>query len=689
MPNHPPRPERRFPAAVTARVWRRTTRVPAGHLAFAVMRGILPNHATGPRTVRKAKAAGHAASGRAAGLALAVALGEGLLCSCGTGTKPPPPEPVSAWQRVQDQIGPDGQVSKNTALAAFVLAIGQLPGVPRPPGQAQMIPDGSGAVRWLLGYYSELTPGQQSAIRRLLSLPALAARSSGAHPAAELAAAFTGATPGTALDVQIEQAAARAISARLGVQLTSGVQIFENGTEQPANGKPALMYTYSTDASGGFNRSAPVARCVIHINPSAHQLSGGDAGNPFKATMTHEVFHCFENQLAGTIGAYLDAARAESWLYEGAASWAASDLVADSPGARALWQDYLGSPARSLFSRSYDAIGFFGHLYPGGGISPWNVFPAMFRAVGNVNAYDAAISGASAAFLDSEASVFFGNPSLGSAWYQHGDQAAPAGTAAQSVVPAARSPVRSAGVSAGPWVSFRAEPYTDQVLALHLSAPVTEFSLVYGHARLHAADRAYELVNPSVEACTTASGRCQGCKAASSPSDLPAFGSAADLALAGGPDGTLLRVRGISLKEFCDQPGQSGSQRPADCGNLPRIGTTPSSSAFGREHGFTVLSCWYSTSGNPVGFIQILTYPSPAAAQAAWRQGGIRGARQPGFAVTVIVGLSCLTDGGCLRHEFALDGNRIDEIAESSDPLNPLPSLEQTNTWMHELLAST
>jgi hypothetical protein len=42
----------------------------------------------------------------------------------------------------------------------------------------------------------------------------------------------------------------------------------------------------------------------------------------------------------------------------------------------------------------------------------------------------------------------------------------------------------------------------------------------------------------------------------------------------------------------------------------------------------------------------------------------------------------------CQRHEFALSGYRIYEIAESQTlPLNQLPTLEATNSWMHGLLA--
>src|SRR5215469_11045329 len=44
------------------------------------------------------------------------------------------PQPGSAWDGVLSQVQPDGTVSLATALAAFVLSVGPLPGVATPPG---------------------------------------------------------------------------------------------------------------------------------------------------------------------------------------------------------------------------------------------------------------------------------------------------------------------------------------------------------------------------------------------------------------------------------------------------------------------------------------------------------------------------------------------------------------------------
>src|SRR5438445_8523960 len=55
----------------------------------------------------------------------------------------------SAWQRILDQTQPDGSVGLPTALAAFALAVGPIPGAAAPSGPAQVIPSGTLAVNWV------------------------------------------------------------------------------------------------------------------------------------------------------------------------------------------------------------------------------------------------------------------------------------------------------------------------------------------------------------------------------------------------------------------------------------------------------------------------------------------------------------------------------------------------------------
>jgi hypothetical protein len=176
-------------------------------------------------------------------------------------------------------------------------------------------------------------------------------------------------------------------------------------------------------------------------------------------------------------------------------------------------------------------------------------------------------------------------------------------------------------------VTFSAAPYTDKIVRLRLLATATEVTVIRGHARLRNADGSFEEVNPAGELCTTASGKC----------------------------------------DLCSPP----PPKPAQCPYLPDFGVLYSSYTT-EDDGFHVLSCQYSTArsgGIPVGFILIRTYPRPSATQAAWKRGGISGTAQPGFSVPVLASEAGCPD--CQRHEFALSGYRIYEIAESQTaPLN-------------------
>ncbi|MGH8916591.1 MAG: hypothetical protein ACRDZM_19010, partial [Acidimicrobiia bacterium] len=92
-----------------------------------------------------------------------------MVGSCGGNAAPEGPVPgdvadVTAWDRVLDGMTDESVVPLDTALQAFALAIGPLPGVEAPEGQRKPIPSGSGAVRWLLGRWDELTAEQQGTV---------------------------------------------------------------------------------------------------------------------------------------------------------------------------------------------------------------------------------------------------------------------------------------------------------------------------------------------------------------------------------------------------------------------------------------------------------------------------------------------------------------------------------------------
>lgn len=72
----------------------------------------------------------------------------------------------------------------------------------------------------------------------------------------------------------------------------------------------------------------------------------------FEYVTLHELWHCFQF-------AYGLSDRAPDWIWEGQAEWIAADLATDPGPAGEFWDTWLSTPDRSLYRRSYDAIGLY------------------------------------------------------------------------------------------------------------------------------------------------------------------------------------------------------------------------------------------------------------------------------------------------------------------------------------------
>jgi hypothetical protein len=316
--------------------------------------------------------------------------------------------------------------------------------------------------------------------------------------------------------------------AKLGVSLPGGAAKFITVTESPKQALDEKLASDGTvlaadaetdcrDAGGGITGVA--ASCEITIAKDAHE------DGEIKATAAHEVFHVFQAVLAGSLANYNRAGI--EWLTEGSAEWVQSDLVHNSSGARDWWRTYLSSPHMALFDRSYDAIGFFGHL-ASSGASPWSRFKAMFAATSNAAAYAAA--GVSETALDSEASVFFREPSFGSAWDQQGPDVP---TRAEVGFKPTEVKVKSDEEL------LSASAYADGAYRLSLklpsSKPVLEVRVSGAHVRLHSTGGGdVNEVDPGdLDLCTDP----HGCDCPGQPSNNLKQFHEGDLAIAGGPSG--------------------------------------------------------------------------------------------------------------------------------------------------------
>lgn len=316
---------------------------------------------------------------------------------------------------------------------------------------------------------------------------------------------------------------------KLGVALPGGAAKFIKLVESPertirettSTGKTieALGITSCRSATG--KAEAPVSECTITLARAAHERG------ELRPTIAHEVFHVYQAVMAGTI-ANFDRPGA-GWLVEGSAAWVESDLAHDDYGARSWWRSYLATPHTSLFSREYDAIGFFGHMAQIG-ISPWSRFKAIFQATSNEAAYLAAI-GSGHSFLDSEASVFFREPALGASWDVHGPNVPSAGEVrfkpTEEKLAGAQELVTVAPYADGAYrVSTKKMP---------AGKPVLEVIATGVNMRLHSTDggEVDEVDVGHLKLCTSS----KGCECPSHPSGALKQFKEGDLAVAGGPGG--------------------------------------------------------------------------------------------------------------------------------------------------------
>ncbi|MGA2453285.1 MAG: hypothetical protein ABSG93_07155 [Solirubrobacteraceae bacterium] len=326
--------------------------------------------------------------------------------------------------------------------------------------------------------------------------------------------------------------------AKLGVVLPGGPESFIDVVDSTKYSLTVHSYgkTYQagavTDLAWNSSGSEAIgARITVYgISHSAH-------GSLIRGVIAHEVFHVFEARMSGT------EARSDGhagWLEEGAASWVESDLVSNDPAARQEWEEYLEAPKRPLFTRVYSAIGFFAHM-SSSHISPWTHFKAMFEAEGDAASYAAA--GVDQSFLNSEASVFFREPSFGTAWEQQGQESADANSnvPSRAQVTAAPAKVKVTGKES----VLAVAPYAHGIYDLQLknmpaSKPVLELLLSRGNARMHSVgnDEVDEVIDGSLRVCSSS----HGCDCPGGPaSDYPRMREG-DLAITGGSTAGQMRL---------------------------------------------------------------------------------------------------------------------------------------------------
>jgi hypothetical protein len=246
------------------------------------------------------------------------------------------------------------------------------------------------------------------------------------------------------------------IASHLGHSLSLPEHVVINKKQEFGN-IPAYSYAYdsSNEMSG-----AP-SYCTTFINPS---FNSEDAEYQ-KLALIHETFHCFQALDYSSLTAYYAAPK---WLIEGEAEWVGATLA---PTELNVWNDYLTDIDTSLFSRSYDAIGFYAHM-TNSGEDTWHLLDPMLRAGSSPAAYNVA--------ADNEvrltwASSLARQPSLGQGWQTTGP-----GITSATYHPSVDS------IADGTKVTDTVDPYTNDVIRFTVtSAEIVDVTVSTKYSRLH------------------------------------------------------------------------------------------------------------------------------------------------------------------------------------------------------------
>ena len=288
---------------------------------------------------------------------------------------------------------------------AFAAAYGPLPGVPKPPGRPTAIPSGTLAAQWILSYRYRLTRKQRNVVQRVLGISLAGTRARVAD--------FD--DPGFHQQVEIQAMADDAVfkyqpllGHTLGMKVVAGVTTTVVKTEK---GQDVYADTIPMDAQGGYGPDPP-AICRIRLTPVGNQQSV----DFIELAIDHEVFHCFQADILKT---RVWNTGLPAWIGEGTADWAALsiDPVKYAVGGGNL-TTYIGAPHTPLFERSYDAVGFWGHVddtFP----SLWSRMLAILTVGTDQGSYALAHGTEDGLLTSWGSSLFRATPTEGGPWQMH------------------------------------------------------------------------------------------------------------------------------------------------------------------------------------------------------------------------------------------------------------------------------
>lgn len=284
-------------------------------------------------------------------------------------------------------LSDNGYLSLRTALAAFDELIAPLPGVEAKPGEIGELTDATVVIERIEADIAKLDPKQRAVFAQWTTPASDALIVDPENPARTLANGRRAPPSGEELilaDLYLDDALR--VYRRRGFyppRRLSLTLLSDQGTTKPN----VLGYVTSADLPPG---TAPY--CNVFVTQKGRGLGAIDK----RLVLAHEAAHCLQHAF---VASKADLARVPAWVTEGTAEWlsakAIEELGVGTP-TQVAWTGWLKEPARDLFTRSYDAIGFYSMLEQAG-VDTWSRVKGVISgavAGASPGAYAAAIAGA-------------------------------------------------------------------------------------------------------------------------------------------------------------------------------------------------------------------------------------------------------------------------------------------------------
>lgn len=496
------------------------------------------------------------------------------------------------WQNITDGIT-NGTVPKQTALEAFAYVYKvDVPGVKVPDGvEGGDEPDsGTGVVSWVQANWKSLSPEQQAVVNRYIS-PGVV--SGTAH---EIPAAFGTPSPGGTssvtqpkfqldkvgpifpIDTNLAPDAPADLAIAMGNEILKDIAHLGPKLGLPTIPIGSLAFPKITlnlvDADGGdayfltqiaentnIGAFEPCNITAYHNTWPGQQVdSNGDVGPTLHVLLTHEVVHCYQNTVWGSIATAL---AIPAWMKEGSAMWlAADDTGIEEPVLGAVWvKGYFGRDGQALTDRTYDSFGWFA-LLQHQGRDLWSLMAPAWKAAAAAtersNAFIAALGGDNSDIVNNWAESYLRRSDWSDPWIAYGFELPDAAKAPQIQAQAQESPGWIGSVNS------RANQILD---VTSTSGEVVTVATVNGLASVHDENGNTATAFTSQTFCTTESCVCPngtllaGQNMATQKLSIPFVA-----AFNGSVGGSTYSITSATLDDLCKHPATPRPQPTANYG---------------------------------------------------------------------------------------------------------------------------